>query len=171
MATKKDYAVGRGKPPAHTRFQKGRSGNPGGKPAPRKSFEERLRNAVEKALAKDLCDLEDDFECSQDAFDVLARDLVLGAAKGRPRDRATFLALARKFDEAGERSPPASASLSGECDVDTQTVTLSQGKSQGNFDNSPAGESITQPAEALSGNPALGSGNVSGDDDIAPPGP
>ena len=26
------YAVGYGKPPAHTRFQKGQSGNPGGRP-------------------------------------------------------------------------------------------------------------------------------------------
>lgn len=29
---KRDYEVGRGKPPAHTRFQKGKSGNPRGRP-------------------------------------------------------------------------------------------------------------------------------------------
>jgi len=29
---KKDYEVGYGKPPAHTRFRKGQSGNPSGKP-------------------------------------------------------------------------------------------------------------------------------------------
>ena len=28
--TKRDYAVGRGKPPVHTRFKKGQSGNPRG---------------------------------------------------------------------------------------------------------------------------------------------
>jgi hypothetical protein len=33
MAGKKnDYEVGYGKPPAHTRFRKGQSGNPSGKP-------------------------------------------------------------------------------------------------------------------------------------------
>jgi hypothetical protein len=30
--TKKDYEVGYGKPPVHTRFRKGQSGNPSGKP-------------------------------------------------------------------------------------------------------------------------------------------
>jgi hypothetical protein len=28
----RDYAIGYGKPPAHSRFRKGRSGNPGGRP-------------------------------------------------------------------------------------------------------------------------------------------
>ncbi len=29
-----DYKVGPGKPPLHTRFKKGQSGNPGGRPLP-----------------------------------------------------------------------------------------------------------------------------------------
>jgi hypothetical protein len=32
MATEQDYEVGHGKPPIHTRFAKGRSGNPKGRP-------------------------------------------------------------------------------------------------------------------------------------------
>ncbi|MEQ8367545.1 MAG: DUF5681 domain-containing protein, partial [Roseicyclus sp.] len=32
MATSDDYEVGYGKPPKHTRFRKGRSGNPAGRP-------------------------------------------------------------------------------------------------------------------------------------------
>ena len=31
--TKRDYEVGRGKPPVHSRFKKGQSGNPRGRPA------------------------------------------------------------------------------------------------------------------------------------------
>jgi hypothetical protein len=30
--SKRDYKVGRGRPPLHTRFKKGWSGNPGGRP-------------------------------------------------------------------------------------------------------------------------------------------
>lgn len=31
MATERDYTIGKGKPPQHTRFQKGQSGNPKGR--------------------------------------------------------------------------------------------------------------------------------------------
>jgi hypothetical protein len=33
-----DYEVGRGRPPAHSRFQRGRSGNPGGRKKESKNF-------------------------------------------------------------------------------------------------------------------------------------
>jgi Family of unknown function (DUF5681) len=42
----RDYAVGYGKPPLHTRFRKGRSGNPRGRPPGAKN----LRTLVSEAL-------------------------------------------------------------------------------------------------------------------------
>jgi len=42
----RDYAVGYGKPPLHTRFQKGRSGNPKGRPRGRKNMSTLLSDAL-----------------------------------------------------------------------------------------------------------------------------
>jgi hypothetical protein len=44
------YEVGYGKPPVHTRFQKGRSGNPTGKRARQPTFEELIAMEVRKKI-------------------------------------------------------------------------------------------------------------------------
>jgi hypothetical protein len=44
----KDYAVGYGKPPMETRFQKGQSGNPGGRPRGAKSLTALLGEALSR---------------------------------------------------------------------------------------------------------------------------
>ena len=43
---RRDYEVGYGKPPLHTRFQKGRSGNPNGRPRGRKNMSTLLSDAL-----------------------------------------------------------------------------------------------------------------------------
>ena len=43
-----DYEVGYGKPPRHTRFVKGRSGNPRGKPPGAKNFTTLLNEALDE---------------------------------------------------------------------------------------------------------------------------
>ncbi|HEY2445419.1 MAG TPA: DUF5681 domain-containing protein [Rhizomicrobium sp.] len=45
-----EYAVGYGKPPVHSRFQKGQSGNPSGKPGPAKTRRYRFAQKLEAAL-------------------------------------------------------------------------------------------------------------------------
>src|SRR5580698_903061 len=52
------YAVGRGKPPLHTRFQKGQSGNPSGKPGPAKLAKQRFQRALYAALDGNEAELE-----------------------------------------------------------------------------------------------------------------
>jgi hypothetical protein len=42
----KDYDIGYGKPPQHTQFPKGRSGNPAGRPKGARSLEEELKRLL-----------------------------------------------------------------------------------------------------------------------------
>jgi len=45
-----DYDVGYGKPPEHTRFRKGQSGNPKGRPRASKNFKTIVRNVLNQAV-------------------------------------------------------------------------------------------------------------------------
>src|ERR1700731_4177703 len=47
---KNDYEVGYGKPPRHTRFAKGQSGNPRGRPSGAKNFTTLLREALNEPV-------------------------------------------------------------------------------------------------------------------------
>src|SRR4051794_32456458 len=48
-----DYAVGYGKPPLHTRFRKGRSGNPAGRPRRRTDLASLLTRALDRPAISD----------------------------------------------------------------------------------------------------------------------
>src|SRR5438105_1676773 len=45
-----DYGAGYGKPPRHTRFERGRSGNPRGRPAGRKNLSSLLSKALDEPV-------------------------------------------------------------------------------------------------------------------------
>jgi len=48
---KRDYEVGYGKPPLHTRFQKGKSGNPAGRPRGQKNLATLLSDAFDQKIS------------------------------------------------------------------------------------------------------------------------
>src|ERR1043166_1696739 len=51
MSTSSDYPVGYGKPPRHTRFKKGQSGNPKGRPKRTESFARLARRTLNERIA------------------------------------------------------------------------------------------------------------------------
>jgi hypothetical protein len=77
------YAVGRGKPPFHTRFKKGQSGNPSGKPGPAKLAKQRFRRALYAALEGSTEELE--LAKPANGMVAMARRMVLDVTGGRCR--------------------------------------------------------------------------------------
>ncbi len=166
MAAKKDYAVGRGKPPVHSRFEKGQSGNPGGKPGKVKTFEQRMRAAVETALNTGIYSLV--LADTKDSFTNMVNQLVIDAAGGNAQARKFLFELIQKYDAADQKpvaekaSAPIATITGAAQEGEPQGVTLSQGKTQGSFEDQPSGDDKSQSSEALSSTDANGSGNGSG---------
>lgn len=137
---KREYAVGRGKPPVDNQFKKGQSGNPGGKPGPAKTFQQRFRIAFDEALKMTYEDLAS--SGAETVLDEVAKEIVLNAARGQSQAVKTLLALTDKYSDADlldaskeKASSDEPTIAGGPPTAETQGVTLSQGKSQGNFEN------------------------------------
>ncbi len=79
MAKNASYLVGHRRPPVHTRFQKGRSGNPGGRPGPRRLVERLLQIELESLMRMSPDDVVA-LEVSS-VFEAIAKELALRAAR------------------------------------------------------------------------------------------
>ena len=98
-----DYTVGHGKPPLHTRFRKGQSGNPSGKPGPAKIARQRFQRALYTALDAETGALKD--ARPRGNLDGMARKLTLAAAGG---DRLAIRFILSELDQEiarGEADP------------------------------------------------------------------
>jgi hypothetical protein len=102
-----NYTVGRGKPPLHTRFQKGQSGNPSGKPGPAKLARQRFQRALHTALEAETAELKD--ARPRVNLDVIARRLTLAAAGG---DRGAMKLILSELDREIAREEPGPAGWS-----------------------------------------------------------
>jgi len=98
------FTVGKGRPPLHTRFQKGRSGNPRGRPRGAKSFTtllfERLDRRVERRA-------EDGARRKVSKRELAAERLVDNFAEGEPAATKLMLGLMRERErQAPAQRPP-----------------------------------------------------------------
>ncbi len=99
-----DYEVGYGRPPKSTRFRKGQSGNPKGRPKGARGVNASLRRELEKKITV----REGNREKRVLKSDALAMGIVARALKGDPKATAEILRLDRDIygeaDSVGERA-------------------------------------------------------------------
>jgi hypothetical protein len=97
----RDYAVGYGKPPAHSRFVKGRSGNPSGRPRGH-SLAALLRTVLDETVTIEIGGRRRRLSKGEA---ILAR-LVDGAVAAEPRSTRLFLQLASRLEAGGALRDP-----------------------------------------------------------------
>lgn len=104
-----EYEVGYKKPPLHTRFQPGQSGNPKGRPAGSKSF----RTLIDRELSTKVRVREGGRVVHLTKRELLVKQMIKKAIEGDHRSQQTLL----KFDQelvaslANGSTPPADAPL------------------------------------------------------------
>ena len=88
------HKVGYKKPPAETRFQKGRSGNPKGRPKGTRNF----KTDVREELAEPVNVREDGSVTTVSSQRAILKQLRAKALKGDPRALDRMVALAERYD-------------------------------------------------------------------------
>src|SRR6516164_1534536 len=96
---KRDYAVGYGRPPRHTRFEKGRSGNPKGRPSGAKN----LSTLFIEALNETVIIAENGGRRKISKRQAIVKQIVNKAAKGDWRCTKLLLELPQEPGSARER--------------------------------------------------------------------
>ena len=88
-----DNDIGYGKPPKNTRFKKGQSGNPKGRPkgSKNKVSENTLMNLLEKELARKITVQDEDGSKEISMEEAIIRSTVVNAAKGDFRTQKLVL--------------------------------------------------------------------------------
>jgi len=99
------YGVGYGRPPLHTRFQKGQSGNPGGKPKPKTPARQTFDGAIEEALNADKQVLDD--ARPRNVIEAFVRRVALDAVKGQASAQRLLLSFLDRHEFDAEQSPAA----------------------------------------------------------------
>jgi len=112
----KPYQVGYGRPPEHTRFQKGQSGNPTGKPGPKKRLKYQFDAALSDALNGDRWELRDARPTK--VIEALARKVTLDALDGRASAQRLLLAILDGEDPSGVEEGRDSAAEESNGEVD-----------------------------------------------------
>ncbi len=89
-----EYAVGYGKPPEHTRFKRGRSGNPKGRPKGSKNF----KTLIDRELDAKVVIREAGKRQQLSKREVVAKQLVKKALEGQDRAIAAIIKLSEELE-------------------------------------------------------------------------
>lgn len=94
----REYEVGYGKPPKHSRFEKGKSGNPGGRPKGTKN----LRTDLIEELSERISVREGDRPITISKQRAYLKALVARSLKGDARAAATLMNLMLRVFDLGD---------------------------------------------------------------------
>ena len=97
-----DYEIGYRRPPLHTRFQPGVSGNPSG----RRKGAKNLRTLVEDILREEIPLREGSVTKKVTKAEAVVRGLVIGAMKGDSRSQMTLFRLAEQIGQFEQAQQP-----------------------------------------------------------------
>jgi hypothetical protein len=106
---RRGYEVGFGKPPAHSRFKKGRSGNPKGRPPGAKN----LKTLLNEALNERVIVAENGRRRKISKLLVIIKQLVNQSAKADWRHTKILLDIIRDIERQGEPASPATSAEVG----------------------------------------------------------
>lgn len=113
-----DYEVGYGRPPAHTRFKPGQSGNPRGRAKGARDVKTVMEEALKREFSQTVTVVEGGKTRTLTKLELIATTHVNKAAKGDPRALRELLALSHRLGlleppalvaAAAEAAPPLSA--------------------------------------------------------------
>lgn len=124
------YPVGYGRPPKDTRFKKGRSGNPKGRPKGALN----LATVIERTLRERVVINENGRRKEITKLEAAIKQLVNKSASGDPTALRQLLALVISAEERSSQTPPSTAELSEVDQIVVQSVLK-------RFENTSKGES------------------------------
>ena len=99
MTGEREYTIGKGKPPQHTRFKKGQSGNPMG----RRKESKNLATLLGKALNQRVIVTENGKRRTMTKREAMLKQLANKAASGDLRSTKLVFLLADTMDVSGEK--------------------------------------------------------------------
>ena len=96
-----EYEVGYGKPPKHTRFQPGRSGNPRGRPKGTKN----LKTDLMEELGEEILVREGEQARRVSKQRAVVKSLVMRTLKGDARAAGLLISMMMRLTDTGEGAP------------------------------------------------------------------